>query len=191
MPTYRRTYVPGGTFFLTLVTYNRLPLFTGSHNVALLRCVLARARQEYPFEVVAAVVLPDHLHFLWTLPAGDPDFSKRVGRLKALFTQLLRGRRVVPKGVSRSRLNHHESDVWHRRFWEHTIRDERDFRHHLDYIHYNPVKHGLTTCPHLWAYSSFERWIQHGAYTADWCCSCEGRRGEMPDFTAIAGTVGE
>jgi putative transposase len=191
MPTYRRAHVPGGTFFLTLVTYKRAPLFTESSNVTRLRRVLSVVKQQHPFEIVAAVVLPDHLHFVWALPAADPDFSTRVGRLKALFTQSLRGQQGAPQHASSSRLTHRESDVWQRRFWEHTIRDEHDFRQHLDYIHYNPVKHGLAKCPHLWTYSSFERWVKHGAYTADWCCVCDSRQTRAPNFTDIEKMVGE
>jgi putative transposase len=191
MPTYRRAYVPGGSFFLTLVTYNRKPLFTASHNVARLRSALTVVQQQYPFEIVAAVVLLEHLHFIWTLPPGDPDFSKRIGRLKVLFTQSMRGRRKTPQDVSQSRLNHRESDVWQRRFWEHTIRDEWDFQRHMDYIHYNPVKHELATCPHRWVYSSFGRWVRQGAYTADWCCKCDGRKTKPPNFSDIEETVGE
>jgi len=191
MSDYRRAYVPGGTFFLTLVMYNRLSLLADSRNISQLRRALVTVRQEHPFEVIAAVVLPDHLHFLWTLPPSDPNFSKRVGRLKVLFTQSLQGQPIVPQNVSHSRLSHRESNVWQRRFWEHTIRDERDFQQHLDYIHYSPVKHGLTPCPHLWAYSSFGRWVQQGAYAVDWCCTCDGRQASAPDFTEIEETVGE
>src|SRR5207249_9380403 len=97
MSDYRRAYVPGGTFFLTLVMYNRLSLLADSRNISQLRRALVTVRQEHPFEVIAAVVLPDHLHFLWTLPPSDPNFSKRVGRLKVLFTQSLQGRPIVPQ----------------------------------------------------------------------------------------------
>ena len=191
MPQYRRAYVPGSTFFLTLGTYNRMPLFADPHNISRLRSALATVRQEHPFETVAAVVLPDHLHFLWTLPLTDSDFSKRVGRLKVLFTQALQKQQRAPQDISPSRLSHRESDVWQRRFWEHTIRDEHDFQQHLDYIHYNPVKHDLVTCPHLWVYSSFGRWVQHRAYAAEWCCTCNGRQTSAPDFTDIEETIGE
>ena len=191
MPTYHRAYVPGGTFFLTLVTYNRKPLFADSHNVVRLRNALSTVRHEHSFEIAAAVVLPDHVHFLWTLLPGEPNFSKRIGRLKVLFTQSLQGRLMTAHDVSQSRLSHRERDVWQRRFWEHTIRDEKDFQQHVDYIHYNPVKHELTTCPHRWAYSSFARWVRQGAYTAAWCCTCGGRKIKVSNFSAIEGTVGE
>ena len=107
-------------------------------------------RRERPVDVLAAVIMPDHIHFIWELPPDDHDFSKRVGRLKVLFTRSLPPTADIRRAESLSRLAHREAAVWQRRFWEHTIRDEHDFRRHLDYIHYNPVKHGLATCPHSW-----------------------------------------
>ena len=185
MSQYRRSYVSGGTFFLTLVTYRRIPLFSDSQNVSRLRFALAKTRTERPFEITAAVVLPDHLHFLWTLPPNDSDYSLRISRLKVLFTRALRGKRSLPKNVSLSRRKHRESDVWQRRFWEHTIRDEVDWQRHLDYIHYNPVKHGLVSCPHLWEYSSFHRWIEKGKYEKNWACCCGDRQPHIPDFAGM------
>lgn len=176
MPQYRRVYLPGGTFFLTIVTYNRNPLFANPENIARLRNAVATTRAEMPFEITAAVVLPDHLHFLWTLPPTDSNYSQRIGRLKVLFTQSLRGKQALPQNVSISRRKRRESDVWQRRFWEHTIRDQADWSNHLDYVHYNPVKHGLVSCPHLWQYSSFHRWVQLGKYGADWRCCCGGKK---------------
>ena len=191
MPEYRRVYVPGGTFFLTLVTYNRTTLFAKPENISRLRSALATVKSEMPFEIEGAVVLPDHIHFLWTLPPGDTNYSKRVGRLKVLFTRALRGRGKLPQHVSASRRRHRESDVWQRRFWEHTIRDEQDLKQHLDYIHYNPVKHNLVSCPHLWSHSSFDTWVRKGGYPADWCCAHHGKPSQPPDFTKIADIVGE
>ncbi len=170
MSDYRRAYTPGGTIFLTLVTFNRRPIFADPENVQRLRCAAAAVKAEMPFEVTAAVILPDHLHFLWTLPLGDGNYSKRVGRLKVLFTRALRGKHLLPQDVSISRQKHRESDVWQRRFWEHTIRDEADWIRHLNYLHYNPVKHGLVRCPHEWEFSSFRWFVQQGMYEADWGC---------------------
>lgn len=96
MPQYRRAYTPGGTVFLTFVTYNRTSIFANSQNIAYLKSAVATVRSEIPFEITAAVILPDYLHFLWTLPANDGDYSKRVGRLKVLFTQSLRGKQALP-----------------------------------------------------------------------------------------------
>ena len=191
MPEYRRAYVPGGTFFFTLVTYKRIPLFQDPKNIASLRVATARVRSELPFEIVGAAILPDHLHFLWTLPANNSAYSKRISRVKVLFTRTLKKTGGLQQQVSTSRHRHRESAVWQRRFWEHTIRDETDLERHLDYIHYNPVKHGLVTCPHLWKYSSFQRWVDQERYRPDWGCACGGRRAEKPDFSRIAASVGE
>jgi putative transposase len=191
MPNYRRFYLPGGTFFLTIVTYNRTPLFSDPENVSRLRNAVATIKCEQPFEIVAAVVLSDHIHFIWTLPLDDTDYSKRIGRIKTLFTRSLRGQGVLPKNVSLSRRKRNESDVWNRRFWEHTILDEDDFEQHLNYIHYNPVKHNLVSCPHLWSYSSFHSWVKQGVFAVDWCCTCNGRQPKIPNFDAIAHSIGE
>lgn len=191
MPKYRRAFVPGGTFFLTLVTYNRTPLFAKAENMTGLRSAVMTTKSEMPFEIEGAVVLPDHMHFLWTLPPDDTNYSRRVGRLKVLFTRALRGPRNLPQAVSNSRRKHRESDVWQRRFWEHTVRDEKDMKLHLDYIHYNPVKHGWVSCPHLWPHSSFHQWVKKKAYPENWCCMCHGESAQMPDFTNIADAVGE
>jgi putative transposase len=191
MPEYRRAYLPGGTFFLTLVTYHRTPLFSDPEKISRLRSCVAKTLRERPFEITGAVVLPDHIHFLWTLPPDDSDYSQRVSRIKILFTRSLRGRRSLPENVSASRRKHRESDVWQRRFWEHSIRDQTDLEKHLDYIHYNPVKHGLVSCPHLWEYSSFHKWVEKDGYKNDWGCICGGRNPQVPDFSEIAQRVGE
>ncbi len=182
---------PGGTFFLTIVTYERTPLFADRVNAALLRSVVAAVKRERPFAIPGAVILPDHLHFMWELPAGDGDFSTRVGLVKARFTKALRGYPAAHGEVSRSRRRHREGSVWQRRFWEHTVRDEGDFEAHMDYIHYNPVKHGVARCPHAWPHSSFHRWVRAGRYPPDWCCTCAGRAVRSPCFDEIAGRVGE
>nr|WP_229415304.1 transposase [Moorena bouillonii] len=135
MSNYRRSYVPGGVFFLTLVTYRRIPLFSDVENISLLRKAMAKMRTEKPFDITAAVVLPDHLHFIWSLPPDDSNYSMRVSRFKVLFTRSLRGKRSFEVDVSASRRKHRESNVWQRRFWEHTIRNDHDLHRHLDYIH--------------------------------------------------------
>lgn len=191
MPNYRRFYVPGGMVFLTLVTYKRIPLFSHPENISRLRVAMAKIRTEKPFEITAAVILPDHLHFLWTLPSGDSNYSQRVSRLKVLLTRSLQEANLLSENLSASRQKHREKNVWQRRFWEHTIRDETDLEMHLDYIHYNPVKHELVSCPHLWQYSSFYRWVEKEQYSADWGCVCCGRQTQMPDFSEIADRVGE
>jgi putative transposase len=191
VPDYRRAYVPGGTFFLTFVTFERQRLLAEPYDIARLRRAIAAVKRERPFEIIAAAVMPDHIHFVWTLPPGDADFSSRAGRFKALFTRSLTASRTLEAATTRSRQRHRESNVWQRRFWEHVVRDERDLERHLDYIHYNPVKHGLVSCPHLWPHSSFMRWVRQGAYAANWCCGCAVPRGSVPDFSDIVDTIGE
>ena len=187
MSQYRRLYVEGATVFLTLVTYQRFPIFAKSANVVVLRKAIAKVHQEKPFTIWAAVVLPDHIHFLWQLPADDANYSQRVSRLKVLVTRSLRGQESLPKKISTSRQKHRESNVWQRRFWEHTIKDEEDLHHHLDYIHYNPVKHQLVSCPHQWEYSSFQRWVERGQYSIDWACCCQGKQSQIPQFSSTFG----
>lgn len=191
MPDYRRTFVSGGAVFITLVTYQRSLLLSNAGNVERLRDAIARLKRERPFEILGAVVLPDHIHFLWQLPPEDTDYSYRVSRMKVLFTWSLYGRGASPSAPSASRRKHRESDVWQRRFWEHTIRDEEDLQRHLDYIHFNPVKHGLVTCPHLWQFSSFQKWVAQGLYAENWGCVCEGSPSRIPNFKDSEKCFGE
>lgn len=191
MSDYRRSQISGGTFFLTIVTNRRQPLFRERAKVDKLRRAIAIVKTETPFEIVAAVVLPDHLHFIWTLPLGDSNFSRRVGRLKVLFTQSLFGIGASARADSESRRKHRESDVWQRRFWEHTIRDEAELGDCLNYIHYNPVKHGLVSCPHQWEYSSFYKWVKQGQYSIDWACNCQGQPYQKLDFNNLASYIKE
>jgi putative transposase len=162
MPEYRRVNIPGSSVFLTLIAYDRAKTFSVPENIHKLRQACSIVVVEKPFTIDAAVILPEHIHFLWTLPPGDGDYSYRVGRMKVLFTRALRGANNLPDDVCESRKKHRESDVWQRRFYEHTIRDEFDFRKHLDYLHFNPVKHGLVKCVHDWEYSSFHRGVRRG-----------------------------
>ena len=182
MPEYRRAFAPGGTFFLTIVSYERRPLFVDPENVSKLFAAIHMVQVERPYQMSTYVVLPDHIHMIWKLPSGDADFSARVGRMKVLFTKSVRqelGSGCPPyvDGRSPSQVNHRESGLWQRRFWEHTIRDEADFQRHVDYIHYNPVNHKLVACPHAWAHSSSQQWVHDGQQwvhdgvnLCDWCC---------------------
>ena len=163
---YRRARTAGGTYFFTLVTYNRRKFLCEPENIVLLRVAFRYVMARHPFKIEAIVVLPDHLHCIWTLPEGDSEFSTRWRLIKSYFTRkcdaTYRGR------VSISRERKGEQAVWQRRFWEHQIRDERDFVRHVEYIHYNPVKHGLVKAPREWPYSSFHRYVQKGIYDAAW-----------------------
>ncbi len=168
MPDYRRWYVAGGTYFFTLVTYRRAPLFGEETARRLLGEAIRNELEKRPFEIRAIVLLPDHLHTLWTLPASEDDYSIRWSAIKARFTRnwLQRGGResVVTAGEQREG----RRGLWQPRFIEHTIRDEDDFENHFDYIHYNPVKHGLVPVPNGWPWSTFHKYVQLGVYSADW-----------------------
>jgi putative transposase len=176
MPDYRRAFVPGGTFFFTLVTYGRARFLCDDMSRTILREAIERTRVSHPFSIEAIVLLPDHLHAIWTLPAGDADFSMRWSLIKNAFTRGWLGQGAAEGCVSRSRQRNRRRGVWQRRFWEHRVRDQDDLLNHLNYIHYNPVKHGLAACPHAWPHSSFARWVESGTYRRDWSCSCGGKR---------------
>ena len=171
---YRRVFLPGGTFFFTVVTANRKPIFAEQKNIATLREAFFRIRLKRPFELDAAVVLPDHLHCIWTLPPGDSDFSTRWRLIKTRFTKgcdFARSgyamlTRPTPAQIVKIKIS--QSEVWQHRFWEHVLRDETDYRRHVEYIHYNPVKHGYVKAPLDWPYSSFRRYVKAGTYPQDW-----------------------
>jgi putative transposase len=163
---YRRTNAPGATYFFTVVTYQRQRLFDNPEAVQLLREALRKVKQRHPFTIDAMAVLPDHLHCLWTLPAGDAGFSKRWRLIKTEFSRRCPARYKQQRSLSR--LKKQEQAVWQRRFWEHQIRDEADFGRHLDYVHYNPVGHQLVESPGDWPYSSFQRYVSRGWYVQDW-----------------------
>ncbi len=152
MSQYVRPKVPGATVFFTVALAVR-----GSdllvREIAVLRDVVRAARVVRPFSIDAWVVLPDHMHCVWTLPEGDADFSGRWKEIKTGFTKAVG--RVGPR--SRSKVAKGEAGIWQRRFWDHHIRDARDFETHLQYCWWNPVKHGLVTTPVVWPYSSVHR----------------------------------
>jgi putative transposase len=162
MVRYRRNFVLGGTYFFTVTVADRRSSVLTDHIVSLRRAFRV-TRGQQPFDVDAIVVLPDHLHAVMTLPEGDSDFSGRWRRVKSLFT-----RSVVKRGLSVGRNDRGEFDLWQRRFWEHTIRDETDLAGHVDYTHYNPVKHGLVSRVSDWPYSSFHRYVRLGWLPEDW-----------------------
>jgi putative transposase len=178
-------------FFFTLVTHDRRTLFGEAQARQYLRQAISEVRQRWPFELAAVVVLPDHLHCVWGLPEGDTDYSTRWACIKKRFTSLWIAAGGAETQISAAKRAHREHGVWQRRFWEHRIRDEDDMIHHVNYIHYNPVKHELARCPHAWPYSSFRRWVSNGYYREDWLCDCSGHAPEPPDFTGLRDTVGE
>ena len=129
---------------------------------------MEQCRAERPFTIDAMVLLPDHLHAMWTLPEGDTDFSSRWGRIKKSFTQAWVTAGGWEGAISESRGRNRRRGVWQRRFWEHVIRDDEDYARHVDYIHYNPVKHGHCVRAVDWPYSPFQRWVERGVYPVDW-----------------------
>ena len=158
MSNYRRVYIPGSWYFFTVVTYKRQPILTTETGLAALKAAVVETRAKYPFTSIAWVILPDHLHYIWQLPDGDADFSTRWSLIKWRFTRgYLRGEGGTNGDRSASRKRHREQNIWQRRFWEHCIRDDEDLERHIDYIHYNPVKHGLVHEPLQWRFSSAHR----------------------------------
>jgi putative transposase len=155
---YRRVYVPGGVYFFTVVTHDRAPVFVDDNRVDVLRCAFRKVMARRPFQIDAIVVLPEHLHCIWRLPEGDADFSFRWREIKKAVSQ------EIDTATNRRR----ERMVWQRRFWEHTIRDEDDWCRHVDYIHYNPVKHGLVSRPGEWPWSSYGIAVRRGWYEESW-----------------------
>jgi putative transposase len=163
---YRRDYTHGASYFFTLVTFNRKPLFDQPEKVAILRRVFSEEMARRPFFIDAIVIMPDHIHAIWTLPLNDADYSIRWRNIKRSFTLAI-PQDQRPK-VSDSRQRKQEQAIWQRRFWEHRIRDEQDFNRHVDYIHYNPVKHGKVPLPVDWKFSSIHRYIRHDIISSDW-----------------------
>lgn len=164
---YRRAKIAGASYFFTLVTHERRPVFAATETVALLLASIARVNSRYPFDIDAMVILPDHIHTVWTLPEGDADFPMRWRLIKDGFTKPF----VRTQGAqqrSASRLAKNEQAIWQRRYWEHVIRDDDDFAAHVDYIHYNPVRHGLVKAARDWPHSSFATWVERGFYEPHW-----------------------
>lgn len=171
MPEYRRAREPGASYFFTVVTYERQRFLCEPDSINTLWSVIDKVRTAYPFHIDAWVLLPDHLHCIWTLPDNDSDYSKRWGLIKRGFTKkyYLTGRQKKnPIHISDSRKKRRESHYWQRQFWEHVIRDQNDFNRHCDYIHYNPVKHGLVDEPRQWPHSTFYQFVESEAYPEDW-----------------------
>jgi putative transposase len=168
MTGYRRLYQPGGTFFFTVVTHNRLPILTSALSRALLRTAWEDVEKRFPFITVAICLMPDHIHCIWELPDGDINYSVRWGEIKKLFSREYGKEIKIEKQLSSSRIKRRETGIWQRRFWEHAIRDENDLHHHIDYIHYNPVKHEYVHRAADWQWSSFHRYVRNGLYDPHW-----------------------
>ena len=168
MPQYRRFSIAGGTYFFTVVTYRRRPILCDAPVRAALRNAIQTVRARYPFTINAWVLLPDHLHCLWTLPPDDANFAKRWALIKRHVSMTCAGEYHRPDWMTASKLKHRESTFWQRRYWEHCIYSETDFANHLNYIYINPVKHGLVSRVSDWPYSTFHRDVKNGLYPLDW-----------------------
>ncbi|HEU4646561.1 MAG TPA: transposase [Burkholderiales bacterium] len=167
MSIYRRARVEGGSYFFTVTLADRTSTLLVD-RIEVLRRAFAMTRAELPFRIDCVVVLPDHLHCIWTLPHADSDYSSRWQRIKGRFS------RACPAGeaVTASRRSKRERGIWHRRYWEHVLRDERDFSTHVDYIHWNPVKHSHVPRVSEWPHSSFHRYVREGVLPVDWGGEC-------------------
>lgn len=173
MVLYRRSRIANAPYFLTLALRNRRSSLLVDH-IAALRGTFGDVRRQHPFRTVAMVVLPEHLHWLCTLPEGDADFSNRVRLIKRGFTL-----RLLETGIALDRDRRGEYRLWQRRFWEHTIRDDDDLQRHVDYIHYNPVKHGLVGAAKDWPYSSCHRFVRQGMLDEAWGSNVTAPAGEF------------
>ena len=168
MSSYRRYFLPGATYFFTVVTYERQPILTQPLARSCLRAAIRTVKQKRPFDLVALVLIPDHIHTVWTLPRGDADYPTRWAQIKESFT-----RRYLAVGGdegrrSASRARRRERAIWQRRYWEHTVRDEDDLKRCIDYIHWNPVKHGLVERVQDYPWSTFHRFARLGEYDLAW-----------------------
>jgi putative transposase len=179
MTNYRRSNIAGASYFFTLNLAIRSRSLLTEH-IELLRAAFEYTRERHPFITEAIVVLPEHIHAIWTLPEGDCDFSLRWRLIKTVFSRGL----PHSEPCSKSRQSKGERGVWQRRYWEHLIRDEADFTQHVDYIHINPVKHGLVMHVADWPHSSFHRYVRAGILPNDWAgregasWECGERRGD-------------
>jgi putative transposase len=163
---YRRAIVPGATYFFTLITHLRKPLFAEQANVDRWHSAVSKVRRARPFSIEAEVIMPDHIHMIWALSEYDVGYANRIRLIKTAFTKSLQPSQI--QSANASRVSKGERDVWQRRYWEHVIRDEKDFQAHVDYVHFNPVKHGLVERPSDWPHSTFAQWVEQGSYDPWW-----------------------
>ena len=163
MSNYRRNRIPGGTYFFTVNLQDHKSQLLVLH-INELRAAVREAKQSRPFYIDAWVILPDHLHCIWTLSKHDDDYSCRWQAIKKAFSKST----LETEYRSETNRKRHERSIWQRRFWEHTITDDRDYAAHMDYIHYNPVKHGWTKAAKDWPYSTFHQLVEKGVYPVDW-----------------------
>ncbi len=164
MTDYRRIYTPGAGWFFTVNLLERQNNSLLIENIDVLRLAFREVKERHPFKIDAVVILPDHLHCIWTLPKNDSNYSMRWNLLKGKFSRFL----AKGEKLSESRVKRRERGVWQRRFWEHSLRNEEDYNRHLDYIHWNPVKHGYVSNIIDWPHSSFHKYVKLGLYPENW-----------------------
>lgn len=163
---YRRVFLPGASYFFTLTLQDRRSNLLIC-KIKELRIAFQRVMKTSPFTIDGIVVLPEHMHMTLTLPPDDTSYSQRISFIKSAFS-----RQIEPmECINSSRRTKRERGIWQRRFWEHLIRDEQDYEKHLDYIHYNPVKHGHVKSPSEWPHSSIHRYVNSGILPANWASS--------------------
>jgi putative transposase len=168
MPDYRRVKIQGGTYFFTIVTHQRKQLFLHAKAPDLFLESLNHVNKFHPFSSLAYCILPDHIHLLWKMPVNDAEYSTRISEIKKKFSKYFIAEYGTSNFINQSQKNRGETGIWQRRFWEHYIRDEEDLERHINYIHYNPVKHGLVDQVNEWSASSFFDYVEQGYYTYDW-----------------------
>jgi putative transposase len=168
MPQYRRLFIEGGVYFFTLVTDQRQKIFSSPSAQTLFLESVEHVRSYHPFTTIAYCILPDHIHFIWKLPEHDSNYSTRISAIKRRFSIIYRQRGFISLPVNRSKMKRREVSIWQRRFWEHFIRDQDDFERHFDYLHFNPIKHGLVQQVRDWEASSFMEYVNSGIYDVDW-----------------------
>jgi putative transposase len=168
MSQYRRSLTQGATYFFTVNTYQRRPLLTHPEVRYALRQAIEMVRVTMPFTIEAWVLLPDHLHAIWTLPQDDAAFGKRWGIIKSHVSKKCASLIDTQTPRSASRIKRRETDFWQRRFWEHQLRDDCDYERHVDYIHFNPVKHGLVNRVSEWEHSTFHQYVKRELYPHTW-----------------------
>lgn len=165
MVSYRRNHIASATYFFTVNLRDRQQMLRVDH-VDAFRDVVRVVRQEIPFVIDAMVIMPDHWHSVWTLPGGDAAYARRIRLIKSRFT-----RKLLAAGVPLTKDKRGDYDLWQKRYWEHTVRDDGDFEAHVNYVHINPVKHGYVRRAVDWPHSTFHRYVRQSVLPADWACS--------------------
>lgn len=168
MPNYHRLYIPNTIVAFTLVTYNRSPIFSKTQAVVLFLNLLNKITNQFHYECIGYSILPDHIHLLIKLSQENPNFSLAIRELKRLFSVSYKKFNPLLPSPNSSRQKHNETTIWQRQFWDHVIKDEQDLEKHLNYIHFNPVKHGFSDTPTNWPWSSYSNYVENGYYPKGW-----------------------